>query len=161
MNSHMQTNSRLIIGYMILLMAWGMISCNKDVAYSHYEHTPISGWEKNDTLIFQIPPIAESGTYEEILGVRIQSNYPFLRLALVIDQTVFPKADHSHMDYICNLIDHDGTPLGNGISYLQYEFPIKELKLEKGDSVEIHIRHNMKREMMPSITDIGIKMKKK
>ena len=157
----MRINSRLIIVFVLLLMTWGMVACNKEVVYSHYEHTPQSGWEKNDTLIFQIPPVTESGVYEEILGVRIRNDYPFQGLALVIDQTVYPSKQRTRMDYHCNLIDHDGTPLGNGISYLQYEFHIKEIRLEKGDSIKTYIRHNMKREMMPSITDIGIKMRKK
>ena len=40
----------------------------------------------------------------------------------------------------------------------QYIFPLKTLPLEKDDSLFIEIRHDMKREILPGITDVGIKL---
>lgn len=146
---------------MLLLFALGMASCNRGVVYSHYEHIPTSGWEKNDTLFFEVPPVKEAGVYEEVLGMRILNDFPFQKLSLVIDQMVYPESKHIHKNYDCSLIDEQGIIKGYGISHIQYEFPLGEITLNEGDSLRIEIRHNMKREVMPSIADIGIKLRKR
>ena len=53
------------------------VSCNRKTVYDHYEHTPLTGWEKNDTLIYRMPVFQKSGTYSEELGLRISDTYPF------------------------------------------------------------------------------------
>lgn len=146
---------------MLLLFALAMASCNRGVVYSHYEHAPASGWEKNDTLFFEVPPVKEAGVYEEVLGMRILSDFPFQKLSLVINQLVYPEFQNIHQDFDCSLIDEQGVIKGHGIGHIQYEFPLREITLNEGDSLRIEIRHNMKREVMPSITDIGIKLKKR
>lgn len=157
----MRKNSRRWFGYMLLLLALGIASCNSHVVYSHYEHTPTSGWEKNDTLFFEIPPAKEAGVYEEVIGIRILNDFPFQKLTLVVDQMVYPEVENIHQNLECSLIDEQGVIMGHGISHIQYEFPLRELTLKEGDSLRVQIRHNMKREMMPSIADIGIKLIKK
>ena len=156
----MRKNSRRLAGYMLLLVL-GMMSCNKNVVYSHYEHTPTAGWEKNDTLFLEIPPVNQSGVYEEVLGIRILNDFPFQKLTLVVDQMIYPKVQNIHEHFECSLIDEQGVIEGHGIGHIQYEFPLREITLEEGDSIRIGIRHNMKREVMPSIADIGIKVVRK
>ena len=157
----MRRNSRRWTGYLLLLLLLGIVSCNKNVVYSHYEHTPTSGWEKNDTLFFKVPPVKEAGVYEEVVGMRILSDFPFQRLTLMVNQMVYPRNEHFHEYLKCSLIDDQGEIMGHGIGHIQYEFPLREVTLQAGDSLKIEIRHNMKREVMPSIADIGIKLVKK
>ena len=146
-----------IIGLM-LTVACGMTSCDRLPIYSHYEPTPTSGWEKNDTICFGIPPVSKAGNYKEELGLRINEDYPFRGLCLVIQQTVLPSG-YCHNDTLnCNLIDKKGTIRGIGISHYQYTFHVNTIRLAEGDSLHILVKHNMKREIMPGVTDIGIKI---
>ncbi|MBP7359673.1 MAG: gliding motility lipoprotein GldH, partial [Prevotella sp.] len=46
----------------------------------------------------------------------------------------------------------------NGISYYQYNFNISHIELHKGDSIHVCIRHNMKREILPGISDVGFSL---
>ncbi len=138
-----------------------MIACNRRTVYSHYEHTPISGWEKNDTLHFSINPLEEPGTYHEEIGLRIDNSYPFMGLSLVVEETIFPLGYTTRHVVNCNLIDKNGIIKGNGVSYFQYNFPVNDLQLNKGDSLHICVMHNMKREIMPGIADIGISLTRK
>ena len=66
----------LIIGTFTALNFFS--SCKDSMVYDSYSHTPIAGWEKNDTLSFDIPPLAASGYYQEHLGLRITGAYPFM-----------------------------------------------------------------------------------
>ena len=58
----------------------------------------------------------------------------------------------------CQLIDDSGNATGYGINHYQYLFPLTTLKLDKGESVRVAIRHCMKREILPGILDVGVKL---
>jgi len=137
-----------------------LLACNNKTVYNHFEHTPQDGWEKSDTLCFNISPVKEGGQYREELGMRIDGRFPFLSLQLTVDQIVLPMGEIRHDTLTCSLISHGGQPKGDGISYYQYSFPVASMMLNKGDSLSIYVRHNMKREMLTGIADIGIKLVK-
>ena len=153
----MQKNSRWLYLGLIFTVAIGFTSCDRKTIYYHYEHAPVSGWEKNDVLSFYVSPVSE-GTYREELGLRIDKSYPFMGLCLVIKQTILPSG-YVHSDTLnCKLIDEDGNNKGPGLSYYQYNFHVNTLHLQEGDSLHITVKHNMKREIMPGISDIGIRL---
>ena len=137
-----------------------LAACDRLPIYTHFEHTPINGWEKNDTLDFGVHPVKEVGDYREELALRINESYPFRGLCLIVKQTVLPSG-YQHIDTInCNLFDKKGHKKGDGINYYQYAFHINTIYLKEGDSLHIQDRNNMKREIMPGIADIGIRIDK-
>ncbi|MBR1688355.1 MAG: gliding motility lipoprotein GldH [Prevotella sp.] len=136
----------------------GMAACNRKTVYDHYSHTPVAGWERNDTLSFDIKPMAAGGEYREEVGLRINDAYPFMGLSLVIEQTILPAHLIRSDTLNCKLIDEHGTVKGHGISTYQYNFHLTTLTLNEGDSLHIAVRHNMKREILPGISDIGIRL---
>lgn len=131
------------------------VSCNSRTIYSHYAHSPLQGWEKNDSMRFDIT-IPQEGNYLEKIGVRINNEYPFMGLTVIIDQTVYPSLQTLRDTLDCDLVGEDGNVKGQGINHYQYEFPLKSLALHEGDSVSIRIHHTMKREILPGISDIGV-----
>ena len=147
--------------YLLLAVAFVAIalsSCDSDVIYDKYNHTPLVGWEKNDTLSFDVPPVKDAGRYRLELGLRTSTSFPFTGLSLVVEHTVEPD----HMLYTdtvnCRLADEKGNVLGNGVSCFQYNFIVSDISLNKGDSLHICVRHIMKREIMPGISDVGLKL---
>ncbi|MDE5985721.1 MAG: gliding motility lipoprotein GldH [Prevotella sp.] len=135
-------------------------SCIDKCVYDHYEHTTVGGWEKNDALIFEIPTLKESGRYVMSLGLRTSEAYPFQNLSLVVEQTSFPSKKKTVDVVNCNIADRQGTMLGNGITLYQYAMPVRKKFHMRGDSLHITVRHNMKREILPGIVDIGIRIDK-
>ena len=159
----MEKMKRLINFIFLMVAAFVLASCFQRTVYDEYAHTPIAGWEKNDTLSFDIPPILTTGYYQENLGLRITGAYPFTGLTLIVNQTIYPankqedrieKAD----TVLCQLIGKDGSSSRQGISYYQYNFPINMYKMNQGDSIHITVRHDMKREILPGVSDIGVKV---
>ena len=57
--------------YFIVLTAIVHIlsACSGSTVYDEYAHTPIAGWEKNDTLSFEVSPLLEPGHYKQSLGL--------------------------------------------------------------------------------------------
>ena len=156
---------RLIHFVFILVATIAFSACNHAKVYDEYAHTPIAGWEKNDTLSFEIPPMAATGYYRQSLGLRTTGAYPFTALTLIVNQTIYPANKGKRIEktdtLLCQLINQHGENKGQGISYYQYNFPINIYKINRGDSIHIAIRHDMKREILPGVSDIGVKITKK
>jgi len=147
--------------YIGILTVFLLTACQQKTVYHRYLHTTLSGWERNDTLFFAIPPIKQEGEYIEEVEVRINGSYPFMSLCLIIEETNTDIDGQSCDTLLCNLIDRRGHPQGDGISQFQNTFRLKTVRLHKDDSLRIAIRHDMKREILPGITDIGVKLRKK
>ena len=60
-----------------------------------------------------------------------------------------------------SVIDQSGNSKGKGLSLQQYDFDIDEMQLEQGDSLHIRVAHNMKREILPGVVDLGFILIKK
>ena len=104
--------------------------------------------------------IKASTQYKEEIGLRINDNFPFQNLFLVVEQDIRPLHQHRIDTLNCKLIDKYGTIKGRGLSYYQYNFHLTTLQLNAGDTLDVHIRHHMKREILPGIANIGIKLSK-
>lgn len=152
---------KLIKGVMALAaVALTFGACNRSTVFTQYKPTPLAGWEKNDTLIYELQTVKSGMDVEEIVGIRVNDAYPFKALCLIIDQIVLPRNLTLSDTVNCRLFDDDGNTLGGGVSSYQYTFPFATQRLEEGDSLVIKIRHNMKREIVPGISDVGILLKK-
>lgn len=135
------------------------MSCKRNVVYHHYQHTSIVGWERNDTISYAVPRLKASGIYSINVGLRVTNDYPFTGLSLVVERKVYPSKDIRVDTLNCMIMDSKGNVEGKGVSYYQYDFPLSTLRLEKGDSLSLVVRHAMKREILPGISDVGIMLR--
>lgn len=142
----------------MITVALALAGCNRKTLYHHYEHTPLAGWEKSDTLYFSVKPNTSRTTIRRDVELRITSAYPFKGLNLVVEQTALPSQQSRHDTIDCRLTDDEGYTLGNGITLYQYRFELPDATINQGDSLRLSIRHNMKRETLPGIADIGIRL---
>lgn len=140
----------------ILLTGILLFSACGNKVYDKYHHTPLAGWEKNDTLSFDIPKVEKPDKYNIDLGLRINKSFPFMGLTLIVEQTLYPGAKIFTDTLNTKLINKNGSPFGRGLSYYQYTFHIREIMLQHGDSLHITVRHDMKHEILPGISDVGI-----
>lgn len=95
-----------------------------------------------------------------VIGLRITDAYPFKTICLIVDKFVSPDNIIDSDTINCSLFDNDGMSKGRGVSCYQFNYHISNIQLMKDDSVAIHIRHNMKREILPGISDVGITLEK-
>lgn len=140
----------------LFTVAMTLASCNRKTIYYHYCHTDIEGWNREDTLTYHTGEIAHNGTLNERLGIRMNSAYPFKAISIIVEQTVMPKNITIKDTINCSFVDDKGQMKGKGVNYYDYKFPLKSIQVNKGDSIRINITHNMRREDVPGISDIGI-----
>lgn len=147
-----------IVGIGVVMALTTSVSCDFTTVYDRYNHTQISGWEKNDTLMFHVPRVKASGLYEEQLGIRITGMYPFTGLTLIVKRFILP-GDRMMTDTLnCKFSDQDGLRMANGVSCFQYRFRLDSVRLNAGDSIVMRVHHDMKREILPGIADIGLRI---
>ena len=151
--------SRLLI-MTLITVALALASCNRNTIYSHYENTPIEGWERFDTLTFSEIPIKANAYYREEIGIRINDRFPFQSLFLVVEQHIRPSNTVRTDTLSCKLIDNNGYVKGRGLTYYQYSFHLTTLHLNAGDTLDIRIKHNMRKEILPGVADVGMTISK-
>ena len=100
---------------------------------------------KRSTVYFHFEDVPESGWEKNDL----------------VEQTIYPAGNTVIDTLDCRLIDDSGIAMGQGVSQYQYLFPLKTLPLHCGDSLHLEVHHNMKRQILPGITGVGIKIQKK
>lgn len=153
----MMTRNRIpLIIITLFTVALTLASCNRKTIYYHYCHTNIEGWDREDTLTFHTGEIGHEGVMNEKLGIRMNSSYPFKAITIIVEQTVMPHNITFRDTINCPFVDDTGRLKGKGINYYDYKFPLTSIKVDKGDSIRINIFHNMRRENLPGISDIGI-----
>ena len=150
--------SKRLLCLTLITVALAMAGCNRKTIYHHYEQTLLTGWEKNDTLQFCIPASRVRAVVQRDIELRISGDYPFQRLSLIVEQTTLPSHIFRRDTVNCPLITQKGAVMGRGVSLYQYRHPMSDISLNEGDSLVIHIRHNMKREILPGIADIGVRL---
>ncbi len=132
------------------------MACNEDRVFVAYKSTPIEGWERNGSVAIPVPPLSDDGAYDVSLLLRTDNSFPFKNIIMVVETEVFPSGSFSRDTLECELSDDKGLSLGDGINLYQHSFPVETLNLCAGDSVHFSIRHNMMRDMLPGVSDVGI-----
>ena len=105
-------------------------SCNGNKVYDQYNHTPITGWEKNDTLTFSVPRMTEAAVYSSELMLRINEDFPFMSVTLIVEQKVIPGMDVKTDTLKCRLIDQKGNFSGQG-NLEKVWYPSPTLKMQR------------------------------
>lgn len=162
---HMTYTSKVAALAVVCLTAALLQACYQSTAYFRYFSTDINGWERDSVLHYHVRAVKEGGFYAEEIGVRTSKLYPFKQLSLVIDQKVISTND-SHANVVnsdtivFDIYDNDGNLRGKGIDLYQLVVPFKGIRLQEGDSIEMAVRHNMRRNAIEGIADVGLKVTK-
>jgi gliding motility-associated lipoprotein GldH len=148
--------SQFALWLLALVTLLTLSACDDNTIYSHYESTSLAGWERGDTLHFKNIVVKATTDYKEEIGLRINDSFPFMSLFLVVEQHVRPRHVVRMDTLSCRLVDKDGHVKGRGLSFYQYNFHLTTLQLQAGDTLDISVRHNMKRESLPGIANVGM-----
>lgn len=146
----------LFIYIVLAVSILSLTACRHRPLYYHYEDTPAGGWDRTDTLHFTVPAMTDDGRYSIQLGLCTDNGYPYRNLSIVVQHTVLPSRQVRNDTIYCDVIDEAGHPLGDGISRYQYLLSLTSLSLKKGESLQFSIYHNMRREILPHVSSVGV-----
>ena len=133
------------------------VACDTTTPYHHYEPLSSDGWARTDTLHFQLPPAPSQGMYTLYVGLRWSPQFPYEGFWLVADtQSPFFHTDSLYF----HTAQPDGLSTGQGIRLRQSEQPLFRIALQEGQSISVNLRHIMHREVLPALSDVGVRMEK-
>lgn len=135
-------------------------ACKEHIVYHTYRAVPIDGWEQTDTLTFTLDTVQADGTYQISVGLRTTNAYPYQSLWLLIETQTHPAKALEADTLVCRLSDGRGHRSGSGIDTYQYRYPLATRFLRKGQPLVFHVRHIMRREMLPGVSDVGIEVER-
>lgn len=152
----------------LMLMLMPMLtlsSCLGNIVCDSYESLPSSQWSAKDTLKFLQIAIPEEGDYEGVLTMRVDTSFPYQEIGVEVRQLLYYGEEETHRakgikklicdTVVCRITDEKGNADGDGISLLQYAFPVKKYHFAKGNVTDVFIRHIMTTDTIPDISEVG------
>lgn len=146
----------------ILLLALGvtLAACTRSTLIHVYRNVPAEGWDQSDVLSFPLDTVRHGGVYNLSIGVRTTNLYPYQKLWIVVE-TALCNPDTAFADTLaCTFVGDDGIKNGKGTDTQQYDFHLGQTLLQQGQSGTVSVRHIMRREVVPGVSDIGIRISK-
>ncbi|MCD8303386.1 MAG: gliding motility lipoprotein GldH [Prevotellaceae bacterium] len=148
---------RLVVALACFLLA----ACGKGgehVALHHYVNPHGEGWSAQDTLHYSLPPVNATADYELSLGMRVGNLFPYAGVWMVADLSLHnPERQLRDTLYFVTM-QEGGMPQGTGINMQQSEQRLLSVRLTEGQSGDIAVYHIMRRETLPSVLDVGVKL---
>lgn len=142
------------------LLAAVAVACQDGTVLHQYRPVPSTGWDKRDTVNFDLPPVLSTQTYNVVLGLRTTTEFPYQRLWLVVEQRLEQPARMRRDTVSCVIATPQGAVTGKGVNLYQHEIPLFTETLQEGQHGTLHIYHIMRREDVPGVNDVGIKITK-
>ncbi|MCR5068392.1 MAG: gliding motility lipoprotein GldH [Prevotella sp.] len=157
MTSHRILNiATPLMALLIMAMAW---SCTADTTYHKYVGVGEEGWSAHDTLVFDIDTLRTNGNFTTYVCLRAKPDFPYRYLSMIVEQTCMLSGNKERKTVRCEVVNSDGVMTGVGITYHTYEIPVFTGTHRPGEHIKVAIKHNMTREYMPGLMDVGVKLK--
>ena len=137
-----------------------LTACTGHTVAHCYKPLPAAGWEREDTVCFDVPQVEEEVSGTLFIGLRTVAYVGEQEVVLAVEQCSEAmevlRRDTIHYP----LCDADGNALEGGINYHQYESQYLPICFGGGRSATIRIHHMMRRKVVRGITDVGIRIEK-
>ena len=141
-----------------LLIGLFLSSCTGNTLYHSYQSLPAEGWDRSDTIRFDVPEAKQGINGSLFIGLRTVAHIGFRDIVLAVEQ-----CDDAGKVCRCDTIrypltDEEGNALTKGVNTHQYETQQLPFRMRKGQSGSICIHHLMRREMISGITEVGVRI---
>ena len=141
-----------------LLIGLFLSSCTGNTLYHSYKPLPADGWDRRDTVCFDVPQQAENIRGTLFVGLRTVAHIGIQDVALAVEQ-----CDGAGIVSRCDtlrypLTDAEGNALTSGVNNHQYETKQLPFLMRKGKGAHVRIHHLMTPETISGITELGIRV---
>ena len=141
-----------------LALSMAVMACTDGTLFHRYKPLPAEGWDRRDTVRFDLPQAEEDIRGTLTIGLRTIPNIGIRDIVLVVEQcdslAHIRQRDTLHYP----LTDAEGYALTGGVNHHQYETQHVPIRLQKGESGHICISHLMRHEEIAGITEVGIRI---
>lgn len=144
-------------GLPALLFALLLAACDGHTRFHSFQPMADEGWSRTDTLTFSLPPADAEGDYQLLVGMRYGKDFPYEGIWMTVE-TELPPSPSVRRDTVYFRMNMPEEARSRGIMYVQQEMPVAVVHLRQAQQCRIRLRHIMRREVMPDISDIGLRL---
>ena len=144
--------------FYLLLSSLIIASCIDGIYFHSYKPLPEEGWERRDTICFDLPQADQDFNGTLTIGLRTKAYIGMQDIVLAVEQ-LNDSAEVCRRDTIrYPLTDTKGDALAKGVNHHQYETEQLPISMKKGQGGFVRIHHLMRNEMVQGFTELGIKI---
>lgn len=140
---------------LLLLAVCTMTACDKQTVYHAFRSIPIEGWQRQDTICFDVN-VPDSQTYYKLsVEVRNRNDYPYQNLQLSVSH-------QSHTDTLqLTLADKQGIWKGEGWGGLyQTRILVGSTRIDRPGQHQFKIAYTFPDKTLQGINDVGIRLER-
>lgn len=146
--------------YLLPLIALSLAACTDSTLLHRYKPLPAEGWDRSDTVCFELPKAEADIDGTLFIGLRTKASIGYRDIVLAVEQHLEAPAAYRCDTVRYPLTDAEGFALSPGVNHHQYETQQLPFHLQKGESGTVRIHHLMRHEVISGITEVGIKINK-
>jgi len=143
----------------LVLTAIVASACTENVAFQASKSMPKAIWMKDSVVNFNYDWADTTGTYDVVIDIRNQNNYPFQNFWLFAN--LYNPDGEVYRDTLqCVLADNNGRWIGEGmgsVHHLPVSF-LQEVKFPKSGKYRLELIQGMRTDSLKGISDIGIRI---
>lgn len=158
---HTKINRKLSLPFALMLLI-GLMACNPQVVFEQNKKVDSQGWEFTHFYEFQETFTDTTALYDLFLNVRNNTDYPYSNF-IVFFETEFPDGRIFRDTIETILADRGGKWTGTGFGNIKtnsFHFR-KDVWFPLEGEYIFRIEQAMRRELLPGITDIGLRIERK
>ena len=137
-----------------------MCNCINDTLTHQYKRLDDGGWDRSDTLVFDLPEVKVSGVYLPRVLMRSGNLFPYSKLWVCYEVNLeYPR--FTDKDTVCiDIAPKNLKMVSNGLIVRTYSQDSEPIRLSAGQHGRIRIYHLMMQEEMPDIIDVGTEIRR-
>jgi len=140
------------------LIGLTIAACTNNTLIHSYKPLSADGWNRCDTICFNIPQAEADINGILTIGLRTIANIGMKDVVLAVEQCGETASLYRCDTISYSLTDSEGNALGKGINIHQFESVQLPFQMKKGHGCSVRIHHLMRREVITDITEVGIKI---
>lgn len=142
------------------LIGLSLAACTGGTLFHSYKPLPAEGWDRRDTVCFDLPKAETDIDGTLFIGLRTAANISYQDVVIAVEQHFETPSSYRCDTVRYPLADAEGFALSPGVNHHQYETQHLPIHLQKGQSGSVSIHHLMRHETLPDITEVGIRIDK-
>ena len=145
--------ARIIMGLTCMFL---LGACTDSPMFFQYKPVNAMGWQSCDSVVFKLPEVEEDTPCDVSVCIRSLRSYRYQDLALVVKlkegRTVVCTDTVKY-----RMLSDDGESMGEGLSFMEYDMPIKHRYTLKPDKkYKVKITHIMRLDPLDGVSEVGL-----
>lgn len=135
-----------------------MMGCHDGLFYSQYKSPNEKGWNKKNSLVYDLPKVEEESAFDVNVGIRIWENFEYKSIIL-ISRLYEDKKMVSVDTLYYNFYDSSDKSTGKGVGIVEHTKTLDhKYVLKPKHKYKVKINHHMLHNPITRVDNVGVSL---